>query len=80
MPFHSVHCGFERPVFSLRGQARELDAINQTIDSVGFPFKVQGGSTGVSGGAVELYKPLAEQTFDSVRLCAAEKKTVLILW
>lgn len=61
MPFHSVHCGFERPVFSLRGQGNELDAINQTIDSVGFPFKVRGGSTGVSwGGGVELYKPLAE--------------------
>lgn len=49
MPFHSVHCGFVRPVFSLRGQGKELDSINQTIDFVGFPFKVQGGSTGVSG-------------------------------
>lgn len=51
MPFHSVHCGFQRPMFSLRGQSIELDSINQTIDFVGFPFKVY-GSTGVSVGAV----------------------------
>lgn len=52
MPFHSVHCGFERLMFSLRGQSNELDFINQTIDFVGFPFKVY-RSTGVSVGAVE---------------------------
>lgn len=51
MPFHSVQCGFERLVFSLCGQSNELDFINQTIDFVGFPFKVY-RSTGVSVGAV----------------------------
>lgn len=51
MLFHRLHCGFQRPVFSLRGQSNELDSINQTINFVGFPFKVY-GSTGVSVGAV----------------------------
>lgn len=31
---------------------------------------MQDGATGFSGGAAEPYKPQAEQTFDSTRLCA----------
>ena len=37
--------------FLSRGRSDGLDFINQTIDFVGFPFKVY-GSTGVSVGAV----------------------------
>lgn len=65
MPFHSVHCGFEPPVFSLRGRGTELDSINQTIDFCWFSFQGAGRTD-----PAEPYKPLAEQTFDSARLCA----------
>lgn len=68
MPFHSVHCGFEGPVFSLRGHGTELDSINQTMDFCWFSF--QGGGRTDGFGAAEPYKPLAGQTFESARLCA----------
>lgn len=57
MPFHSVHCGFERPVFFLRGRGTELDSINQTIDFCWFSFQ---GARRTDGffleGAAEPYK------------------------
>lgn len=69
MPFHSVHCGFERPVFSLRGQGAELDSINQTMDFCWFSFQ----GAGRTHGGLQLNHinphPWAEQTVDSTRVC-----------
>lgn len=59
-------------MFSLCGQSNELDFINQTIDFVGFPFKVY-RSTGVFCRSGFSTKPLAAQTLDAqadnMRLC-----------
>lgn len=74
MPFHSVHCGFlkKRLVFSLCGQSKELNFINQTIDFVGFPFKVYRSTGGFCRSGFST-KPLAAQTLgaqtDNMRLC-----------
>lgn len=62
----------KRLVFSLCGQSKELNFINQTIDFVGFPFKVYRSTGGFCRSGFST-KPLAAQTLgaqtDNMRLC-----------